>query len=116
MSEKKTIGAAVVLGVVLCASSAVVWAKGAQSPYDTIYQVIADTTLRTTPEAGSAVKVPLDKGTKGVVMRWCRDEFNFRAWAYGSLSARRALLKERVCEVEVNGTIGFVDAKFLDPL
>ncbi|TLP48825.1 MULTISPECIES: hypothetical protein [Cohaesibacter] len=91
-------------------------AKGAQSPYDTIYEVIADTNLRAAPEAGSKVKVPLDKGTEGVVMRWCRDEFNFRSWAYGSLSKRRAMLKVRVCEVQVNGTIGFVDAKFLDPM
>ena len=91
-------------------------AKGAQSPYDTIYEVIADTSLRVAPEAGSKVKVPLDKGTKGVVMRWCRGEFNFRSWAYGSLSQRRAMLKERVCEVQVNGTIGFVDAKYLDPM
>ena len=90
--------------------------KGAQSPYDTIYEVIGDTHLRASPEAGSAVKAPLKKGTEGVVMRWCRGEFSFRDWAYGTLAQRRAMLKTRVCEVQVGGNIGFVDAKFLDPM
>ena len=91
-------------------------AQGAQSPYDTIYKVVRNTELRSAPEAGSAVKGPLAKGTQGVVMRWCRDEFNFRSWAYGSISKRRSMLKDRICEVEANGVIGFVDAKHLDPM
>ncbi|WP_319529010.1 hypothetical protein [uncultured Cohaesibacter sp.] len=91
-------------------------AKGAKSPYDTIYVVTADTTLRSAPEAGSSVKVQLAKGTEGVVMRWCRPEFDFRAWAYGSTRDRRNMLKSHICEVKANGVVGFIDAKFLDPM
>ena len=91
-------------------------AKGAKSPYDTIYVVTADTTLRSAPEAGSSVKAQLAKGTEGVVMRWCRPEFDFRAWAYGSTRDRRTMLKTHVCEVKAKGVIGFIDAKFLDPM
>ena len=90
--------------------------KGAQSPYDTIYKVTKDTQLRAAPEIGSVRKVDLAKGTEGVVMRWCRGEFNFRDWAFGSLAQRRAMLAVRVCEVKVNGVIGFIDAKYLDPM
>ncbi|WP_321446809.1 hypothetical protein [uncultured Cohaesibacter sp.] len=88
--------------------------KGAQSPYDTIYVVLKDTYLRAAPEVNSAKKYLLAKGTEGVVMRWCRNEFSFRDWAYGSLSQRRKMLQSRVCEVQINGKIGFVDAKYLD--
>lgn len=116
MSLRSAIVRPVCAVLMLFAASGAVVAKGAQSPYDTIYEVIGNTSLRSAPEAGSKVKVPLDKGTKGVVMRWCRDEFNFRDWAYGSLSKRRNMLKTRICEVQVNGTIGFVDAKYLDPM
>ncbi len=97
-------------------SAPAVQAQGAQSPYDTIYLVLKDTTLRAAPEAGTSVKGLVAKGTKGIVMRWCRPEFNFRDWAYGSLSLRRSMLKKRTCEVESNGVIGFIDAKFLDPM
>nr|WP_321456695.1 hypothetical protein [uncultured Cohaesibacter sp.] len=89
-------------------------AKGAQSPYDTMYVVLKDTYLRAAPEANSKIKYHLPRGTEGVMMRWCRNEFSFKDWAYGSLSQRRKMLQSRVCEVQVNGKIGFVDAKFLD--
>lgn len=104
------------LAILLAASSFEVQAQGAQSPYDTLYRVIKATHLRSAPEEGSAVKTDLAKGTEGVVMRWCRPEFNFRDWAYGSLSKRRKMLKNRICEVEASGVIGFVDAKYLDPM
>ena len=116
MSLKSAFAGLACTAAILFVVSDVAVAKGAQSPYDTIYEVVANTSLRSAPEAGSKVKVPLDKGTKGVVMRWCRDEFNFRDWAYGSLSKRRKMLQTRVCEVQVNGTIGFVDGKYLDPM
>lgn len=106
-------------GLVLLAgllATPIVHAQGAQSPYDTLYLVLRDTTLRAAPEGGSALKAPVAKGTEGVIMRWCRPEFNFRDWAYGSLSLRRSLLKPRICEVEVDGMVGFLDAKFLDPM
>ena len=91
-------------------------AQGAQSPYDTIYRVIGDTSLRAAPEDGSAVKAALPKGTEGVIMRWCRPEFSFRDWAYGTLRQRREMLKDRVCEVQAGNVIGFVDTRFLDPM
>ena len=109
---RQWMGLAVLAGVVAAPSAGLT--QGAQSPYDTVYVVITETSLRQAPEAGSAIKSPLAKGTQGVVMRWCRNEFNFRDWAYGSLSKRRLMLKNRVCEVQVGGKIGFVDAKYLD--
>lgn len=91
-------------------------AQGAQSPYDTLYRVTEDTHLRSAPEQGSAIKGQLARGIEGVVMRWCRPEFNFRDWAYGSLSKRRQMLRTRLCEVQINGVIGFVDSRHLDPM
>lgn len=111
----RTLSCALLLGAYVAgAPSASLANKGAQSPYDTIYVVLKDTYLRAAPEANAAKKYPLAKGTEGVVMRWCRNEFSFRDWAYGSLSQRRKMLQSRVCEVQVNGKIGFVDAKYLD--
>ena len=112
--KRRWIGLLILAGIV--AAPVAQAGKGAQSPYDTIYVVLADTHLRSAPEEGSAVKYDLPKGTEGVVMRWCRGEFSFRDWAFGSLSKRRAMLKVRVCEVQVNGKVGFVDAKYLDPM
>lgn len=115
MIAKMLSGAA--LAVMIVASGAgSVWAQGAQSPYDTIYRVTKDTSLRTAIETGSATKKAVAKGTEGVVMRWCRNEFNFRDWAYGSLTKRRAMLKARACEVEIGGVVGFIDGKYLDPM
>ncbi|WP_146006426.1 hypothetical protein [Cohaesibacter celericrescens] len=108
----KWIGLALLSGLVL--APGVGLAQGAQSPYDTIYVVKSDAKMRVAIETNSAVKATLSKGTEGVVMRWCRNEFNFRDWAYGSLSKRRSMLKNRVCEVQAAGKIGFVEAKYLD--
>ena len=116
MSKLKHYTCGLIAAVALSGASQGALARGAQSPYDTIYVVISDTELRSAIEPGSSVVAKLDKGTEGVVMRWCRNEFNFRDWAYGSLSKRRTMLKKRSCEVKVNGTIGFVDAKHLDPM
>lgn len=100
----------------LAMAPVVALAQGAQSPYDTVYEVISEAELRSSIETGSAVKSVLAKGTEGVVMRWCRNEFSFRDWAYGSLTKRRRMLKSRACEVQVGGMIGFIDAKHLDPM
>lgn len=105
-----------VLAALVAFSSVDGQAQGAQSPYDTLYRVVKATNLRSAPEQGSAVKTDLAKGTEGVVMRWCRPEFNFRDWAYGSFSKRRKMLKDRICEVEAKGVVGFIDAKYLDPM
>ncbi|WP_316861686.1 hypothetical protein [uncultured Cohaesibacter sp.] len=91
-------------------------AQGAKSPYDTVYKVIADSYLRKDIAEASGKKAQLEKGTTGVVMRWCRPEFSFRDWAYGTLSKRRKMLQVRACEVKANGVVGFVDAKILDPM
>ncbi|SNY93940.1 hypothetical protein SAMN04515647_4259 [Cohaesibacter sp. ES.047] len=102
--------------VSVAASEHALAARGAQSPYDTLYVVTKDTAIRSAPEVGSAIKAPLAKGTEGVVMRWCRPEFNFRSWAYGSTRERRSMLKRHACEIKVNGIIGFVDGAVLDPM
>ena len=110
----KTLVSMAAMGICLALDPAAIAAKGAQSPYDTMYLVLKDTYLRAAPEPDSAKKFPLGKGTQGVIMRWCRNEFSFRDWAYGSLSQRRKMLQSRVCEVQIDGKVGFVDAKFLD--
>lgn len=116
ISTRKALAATLLMMGSLALPSDANAGKGAQSPYDTIYVVLKDTYLRAAPEEASARKFPLAKGTEGVMMRWCRNEFSFRDWAYGSLSQRRKMLQSRVCEVQVNGKVGFVDAKFLDPM
>nr|WP_321459466.1 hypothetical protein [uncultured Cohaesibacter sp.] len=112
--ETRALSCALLLAAAMVLSPDASMAKGAQSPYDSIYVVLKDTYLRAAPEENSARKYPLAKGTEGVMLRWCRGEFSFRDWAYGTLSQRRKMLKSRVCEVQINGKVGFVDAKFLD--
>ncbi len=90
------------------------------SPYDVTYAVrgglgAGPVQMRAGPEAGAAVVATLPKGTKGLVMRWCRPEFNFRKWAYGGRDAHRAQLKGKVCEIDWNGKTGFVDGTDIRP-
>jgi len=95
-------------------------AVAGQSPYDTTFSVASgwggkDVEMRAAPEAGSAVVGTLPKDAKGIVLRWCRPEFNFRNWAYGSRDGRKAQLKDKACEIEWNGKVGFVDGDRLVP-
>lgn len=104
------------VGLALMAAPAV----AGQSPYDTTFSVASgwggkDVEMRAAPEAGSAVVGTLPKDAKGIVLRWCRPEFNFRNWAYGSRDGRKAQLKDKACEIEWNGKVGFVDGDRLVP-
>ena len=99
------------------------WAGAAAqsaSPYDVTYAVRGGLTgtevrMRAGPQDGAAIVATLPQGVGGIVMRWCRPEFNFRKWAFGGRGMHRAQLKGKVCEVDWNGRIGFVDGAALEP-
>jgi len=85
------------------------------SPYDMTYKARKDTVMRAAPEAGSAAKGNLARGTAGIVLRWCRPEIPFNRWQFGGRGTWRILLDERVCEISSGGKVGFVDGVNLDP-
>ncbi len=86
------------------------------SPYDMTYTARSDAALRAAPEAGSAAKGEVKRGTTGIVLRWCRPEIPFGTWQFGRRVTWRKLLDERVCEVSAGGQVGFVDGTVLDPV
>ncbi|MEZ5841142.1 MAG: hypothetical protein R3D02_12210 [Hyphomicrobiales bacterium] len=95
-------------------------AAAGQSPYDTTFAVDSgwggkDIEMRAEPEAGSKVIGTLPKDAKGIILRWCRPEFNFRNWAYGSREGRKGQLKDKACEISFDGKVGFVDGDKLVP-
>ncbi|MBL4784460.1 MAG: hypothetical protein JKY49_03430 [Cohaesibacteraceae bacterium] len=88
----------------------------AQSPYDRTFKVRkSDAPFLAGPDAGAFQKGTIKKGTDGIILRWCRDEFPFRDWAFGGRSKHLKLLNERVCEVSVDGRIGFMNGRDLKP-
>jgi len=105
----------IAVSLVLAASLGAGLPALAKSPYDTTYSVSEDTPVRAGMSASSAVKTTLKAGTKGIVMRWCRPEFPFDRWEFGNTQVKRALLKERWCEIESGGVVGNVEGKTLRP-
>lgn len=78
------------------------------NPYDMRFIVLNDAQLRAAPEAGSSVSGQVAAGTRDVVLRWCRPEFPFQSWMFGSQRVQTQLLNERVCEIQAAGQIGFI--------
>lgn len=83
------------------------------NPYDLRFVAVADAPLRAGPEAGDAVTGTLAAGTQGVRLRWCRPEFPFEQWMFGSARVQQQLLDERICEIDAAGTVGYVDGEAL---
>lgn len=85
------------------------------SPYDVRYTARSETPLRGAIEAGARPVATVPKGADGIVLRWCRPEIPFATWQFGSPATWRKILDERACEVEWNGSVGFVDGTALAP-
>ena len=83
---------------------------GAQTdnPYDLRFVAAADAPMRAGPETGDAQTGTLAAGTGDIRLRWCRPEFPFEQWMFGSARVQQQLLDERVCEVEADGRLGYV--------
>lgn len=100
-----------VISIMLLAGQA-----SAQSPYDRTFKVRkTDAPFLAGPDAGAFQKGTIKKGTRGIILRWCRNEFPFRDWAYGGKSKHLKLLDARVCQVSVGGRIGFMNGRDLKP-
>lgn len=102
------------IAVALVAASAVpVDAQRSDNPYDMRFVAGDDTDVRETVEESSPIIGTLVSGTRNIRMRWCRPEFDFQGWMFGSDRIQRQQLDERVCEVDAGGQIGFVPASAL---
>jgi hypothetical protein len=98
------------------AAGALAWtASHAAGPYDTIYKTNGKAQLHAGPGDTTAVKEIIAKGTKGIILRWCRPEMPFRTWEFGGPKARRGILDKRWCEIDVGGRIGFMHGSHLNP-
>lgn len=102
-----------VAAAIVAASTTNADAQRSDNPYDMRFTVSQDASLMAGPEAGSATTGQLAAGTRDVILRWCRPEFPFEQWMFGSNRIQQNLLNERVCEVQAAGTVGFVDGSAL---
>ena len=102
-----------IAAAIVVASTAEADAQRSDNPYDMRFVVTLDTPLRASVETGSATIGTLASGTRDVRMRWCRPEFDFQGWMFGSPRAQQQQLNQRICEVDAGGTIGFVAGEAL---
>ena len=102
-----------IAAAIVVASTGEADAQRSDNPYDMRFVVSEEAPLRATVETGSAVIGTLASGRRDVRMRWCRPEFDFQGWMFGSPRAQQQQLDQRVCEVDAGGTIGFVAGEAL---
>ncbi|MCC2111124.1 MAG: hypothetical protein KDJ16_03730 [Hyphomicrobiales bacterium] len=109
----------ILAAAIIAATAATAAAAQSASPYDTTYKAAGQggkpVVMRAGPEQTSPAIGEIESGTTGIVMRWCRPEFNFGKWAFSSRDGHRLQLKDKACEVEVGGKVGFVDGADLSP-
>lgn len=97
-----------VAAAIVAASTTHADAQRSDNPYDMRFVVSQAVPMFAGPDAGSASRGEVAAGTRDVVLRWCRPEFPFQQWMFGSPRVQQTLLNERVCEVEAAGSVGFV--------
>ncbi|MFK7792597.1 MAG: hypothetical protein AB8B88_07995 [Devosiaceae bacterium] len=103
-----------VAAAIVAASTTDADAQRSDNPYGMQFVVTQDAALRTGPEVGSALSgATVASGTRGVTLRWCRPEFDFQGWMFGSASTQQTQLQQRVCEVNAGGQIGFMPGEAL---
>jgi hypothetical protein len=102
-----------VAAAIVAASTTGADAQMSDNPYDMRFVTTEAQSLRAAPEMDSAVTGSVETGVRNVAMRWCRPEFDFQGWMFASPRAQQRQLDERVCEVSVNGQIGFIPGSAL---
>lgn len=113
---KLAMGAAV---AVLLAGTGGASAAGAPSPspYDMTFTLRAAgaTPLYGAMAASAKAVGEVPAGATGIVLRWCRKEFSFGAWQFGSRKEQLKLLDDRWCEISYKGKVGNVPGSVLAP-
>lgn len=103
-----------VAAAIVAASTTDVDAQRSDNPYGMQFVVTQDAPLRTGPESDAALMGPtVASGTSNVTLRWCRPEFDFQGWMFGSPGAQQGQLAQRICEVNAGGQIGFIPGQTL---
>ncbi|MFN3226026.1 MAG: hypothetical protein ACE360_07240 [Hyphomicrobiales bacterium] len=102
-----------VAAAIVAASTTDADAQRSDNPYDMRFVTTQEQSLRAGPEMDSAVSGTVDAGVRDVSMRWCRPEFDFQGWMFGSPRAQQIQLDERVCEVNADGQVGFIPGSAL---
>lgn len=97
-----------VAAAIVAASTTGADAQMSDNPYDMRFVTAEAQPLRAGPEMDSAIVGTVETGVRDIAMRWCRPEFDFQGWMFGSPRAQQGQLDQRVCEVDVNGQIGFI--------
>jgi hypothetical protein len=113
---RKVVTALVLAGVFVAPA----WAQQQPSPYDTRFQLrgqpAGGAPLYAEMATGSRVLMTIPSNASGIILRWCRPELNFGVWQFGTLATQRQLLDGAWCEISVQGRIGNVEGKVLDPV
>lgn len=102
-----------VAAAIVAASTTGADAQRSDNPYDMRFVTTQTQTLRAGPEASSAVSGEVASGARDVTLRWCRPEFDFQGWMFGSSRVQQGQLNDRLCEVEASGQIGFIQGSAL---
>lgn len=109
-------------GAALAAALAHIGTAAAQgapspSPYDMTFALrgagAAPLYAGMSEQSGRAGELPA--GADGIVLHWCRKEFSFGAWQFGSRKEQLKLLDERWCEISWKGKVGNVPGAVLAP-
>ncbi|WP_181705259.1 hypothetical protein [Chthonobacter rhizosphaerae] len=105
-----------VLAVAVAAGSGDALAQSA-SPYDTTFRLRTGGAALLYADMATTAKVvgELPEGATGIVLRWCRKEFSFGNWQFGSERDKLKILDERWCEVSHKGKVGNVPGSVLAP-
>lgn len=102
-----------VAAAIVAASTTGADAQRSDNPYDMRFVTTEEQPLRVGPDANSAVSGTVASGVRDVSMRWCRPEFDFQGWMFGSPGVQQRQLDERVCEINADGQVGFIPGSAL---
>jgi hypothetical protein len=105
------------VSVVLICAGAIAASAQSPSPYDRTFALRGGTeaVLYADMSASSSKKGVLPAGASGIVLRWCRSEFDFGKWQFGTLKDQLKYLDARWCEVSYKGVVGNVPGSVLTP-
>jgi hypothetical protein len=98
-----------VAAAIVAASTTGADAQRSDNPYGMEFVVTQEAPMRSGADADAPLMGPVvASGTRNVTLRWCRPEFDFQGWMFGSPGAQQMQLDQRICEVNASGQIGFI--------
>lgn len=81
--------------------------------YESTFKTRSEVAMRTGPSEGAGTRVTLKKGASGIILQYCAPELSTGGWYFAKTKGRLEQLATTTCQVDYNGTVGFLDGKDL---